>query len=411
MVRSAQRGLRHYLIPDPSRVRHMLWRIAEPPNWLPGLVVQSFKVALGSGIAWSLGQTLHSPRPFAAVLAVIILMQGHAYGSLLNALQFLLGVAGGLALGLVVNRFLGVAPVVLASVIFVSMLMGGWLKVSRQGLNNQIAVSALLVIAAGSAENVDRLWETALGGAVGVVVSALVWPPNPVRGLRNEYHEMRRRLVEDVRRTLELAGTEGDPADNRRQIRSNSEHADAAVAAIGPAEDALRWNPWHARSIHDLSRLEDRLRLISYLYRTVRALARQVAESPRPHHEEHAHGWERSRAALLAAGDAAVAAIERRLDGQDPSEPLALAREKLLAFARAAPRDRHALALAAALDDLLTDVESWRPPNTVGRPRSLTARVRRGLGQRREPARPVRARGRWRVLRRPAIPKSGDEFY
>lgn len=411
MVQTPQRGVRRHLTPSRSNVRHLLWRIAEPPTWMPGLVVQSLKVALGSGIAWSLGQALHSPRPFGAVLAVIILMQGHAYGSLLNALQFLMGVVAGLVLGLLAVRFLGLAPVVLASLIFVSMLMGGWLKVSRQGFNNQIAVSALLTMASGSAENVDRLWETALGGAVGVLVSAFVWPPNPVRGLREEYHELRRRLIEDVRRTLELAGTDGDADDNRRRVRANSERADAAVAAIGPAEDALRWNPWHARRIHDLSRLEDRLRLISYLYRTVRALARQAAEAPRPGHEQHSEAWERSRSDLVAAGEAAVEAIERRLDGQDPREALDRARGALLAFASAAPRDRHAVAIAAALDDLLTDVESWRPPNQVQRQPSIAARVRRQLRVRPASARPSPALRLLRRATRTTIPKSDDEFY
>jgi uncharacterized membrane protein YgaE (UPF0421/DUF939 family) len=345
---------------------------------MPNLVMQSLKAALGSGIAWGLGQALHSPRPFAAVLAVIILMQGHAYGSLLNALQFLLGMAAGLILGLVVNRFVSVGPLVLASVIFVSMMMGGWLKVSRQGFNNQIAVSALLVLASGSAQNLDRLWETALGGAVGVAVAALVWPPNPVRGLRDEYHELRSRIIADIRRTLDLAGRDGDPEANRRQIRANSERADGAVAAIGPAEDALRWNPWHIGRIHDLSRLEDRIRLISYLYRTVRALARQAAESP-PQGEAHADDWERSRADLTEAGAAAVEAIELRLDGQDPAPALARGQAAILGFAARAPRDRHALALAAALDDLLTDVDSWRPPNQVSPDRSLAVRLRRRL--------------------------------
>jgi uncharacterized membrane protein YccC len=321
------------------------------------------------------------------VLAVIILMQGHAYGSLLNALQFLLGMVAGLVLGLLANRFLNVSPLVLGVVIFISMLMGGWLKVSRQGFNNQIAVTALLVLSSSSAESVDRLWETALGGAVGVAVAALVWPPNPVRGLRDRYHEVRRSLVADIRRTLELAGTDGDREDNRRRTRANAERADAAVATIGPAEDALRWNPWHTRRVHDLSRLEDRLRLIAYLYRTVRALARQAAEAPRAQ-DPHADDWERSRADLMAAGDAAIEAIERRLDGQDPSEAVERGRAAVLRFASSAPRDRHALALAAALDDLLSDVRGWRPPNRASEPNRLAASVKRRL----RPRRPRRRR-------------------
>jgi len=367
-----------------ARLRRLAWRLAEPPSFLPPLAVQSLKVAMGCGLAWALGQFLGSPRPFNAVLAVIILMQGHSYGSLLNALEFLLGVAAGLILGILANRLLGVSAPMLALVIFLTMLMGGWLKVSRGGLNNQIAISALLVLATGSADNITRLWETAVGGAVGVAVAALVWPPNPVRGLRDEYREVRRRIAVDVPRSLRLAGSGEDAEANRRRVRENSERADAAVAAVGPAEEALRWNPWHFGRIHDLSRLEDRLRLISYLYRTVRALARQAAEAP-PDLREQGPEWERARSHLLAAGERAVEAIERRLAGQDGLDAVRRGRQEAAAFAAAAPREQHAVALAAALDDLLTDVEAWRPPNEVDPERQLMARVLRRLGGRRGP--------------------------
>ncbi len=362
-----------------TRLRHVAWRLAEPPGFLPPLAVQALKVAIACGLAWGIGQALGSPRPFEAVLAVIILMQGHAYGSLLNALQFLLGVAAGLVLGILAERIAGVSAPVLAAVMFVCLLMGGWLKVSSQGFNNQIAISALLVLASGSATNIDRLWETALGGAVGVLVAALLWPPNPVRGLRQQYREVRQRIRSDVLRSLELAGGGGDPDANRRRVRANSERADAAVAAVAPAEEALRWNPWHFGRLHDLSDLEDRLRLLAYLYRTVRALARQAAEAPVPQ-PDGAHDWGHGRRHLLAAGADVIEAIERRLTGRDVGDAVGRGREAVARFAAAAPRERHAVALAAALDDLLTDVEDWRPPNEVDPERLLVARVLRRLG-------------------------------
>jgi uncharacterized membrane protein YgaE (UPF0421/DUF939 family) len=364
-----------------THVRHLAWRLAEPPPLLPPLAIQSLKVAIACGLAWWLGQLLGSPRPFDAVLAAIILMQGHAYGSLLNALQFLVGVVAGLVLGIVADRVVGVSPPVLAALMFVCLLMGGWLKVSSQGFNNQIAVSALLVLASGSATNIARLWETALGGAIGVLVAALLWPPNPVRGLRQEYREILHGLRSDVLRGLELVGAPaaaGDAEAHRRRVRSHSERADAAVAQVAPAEDALRWNPWHFGRINDLSQLEDRLRLLAYLYRTVRALARQAAEASRE--LAGADDWDQGRGQLLAAGTMAIEAVERRLNGQEGGDAIARGREAVARFAAAAPRDRHAIALGAALDDLLTDVEEWRPPKEVVPDRLLVARVLRRLG-------------------------------
>jgi uncharacterized membrane protein YgaE (UPF0421/DUF939 family) len=366
-----------------GRIRPVAARLAQPPGFLPPLVVQCIKVALACGVAWWLGPVFHLPRPFNAVLAVIILMQGHAYGSLLNALQFLLGVAAGLLLGIVANMLFGLSSLVVAAIMFVCLLMGGWLKVSSQGFNNQIAISALLVLASGSADNVSRLWETVLGGVVGVLVAGLLWPPNPVGWLRKEYRELKVRLGSDVLRSLELAGRpEGsdEAVANRRSVREHSERADAAVASIATAEDALRWNPWHGGRMHDLSRLEDRLRLISYLYRTVRALARQAAETPPPEHDNGV-AWNGARAELLAAGSGLVEAVELRLAGQAAGEVVDRTREVVGRFAEAAPRERHTVALAAALDDLLSDIEGWRPSNLVDPERQLVARILRQLGR------------------------------
>ncbi|MBJ7600495.1 FUSC family protein [Candidatus Nephthysia bennettiae] len=364
-----------------GRLRYLLWRLAEPPGFMSPVVVLSTKVALASGLAWALGQAFNFHKPFDAVLAVVILMQGNAYGSLLNSLQFLLGVVAGLFLGLLAIWWLGLSAPVVAGTMFVGMIIGGWLKLSRLGFNNQIAVSALLVLASGSNTNIARLWETAIGGAVGVAVAALLWPPNPVRGIRQEFRQATQWIKSDVLRTLQLAGFPDESEASRRDVRAHSERADAAVATVGPAEDALRWNPWHSGRMHDLSQLEDGLRLISYLYRTVRALARQGAETPRPEPGQP-QDWDRARPHLVAAAGAAVEAIDRRLRDQDVDEPVRRGREEVVRFTAAAPGERHAVALAAALEDLLTDIGSWHAPNQVDPDRQLVARVVRRLGGR-----------------------------
>jgi uncharacterized membrane protein YgaE (UPF0421/DUF939 family) len=364
-----------------SRLRYLLWRLAEPPSFMSPVAVLATKVALASGLAWAIGQAFDFQRPFDAVLAVVILMQGNAYGSLLNSLQFLLGVVAGLFLGLLAIWWLGLSAPVVAGTMFVGMIIGGWLKLSRLGFNNQIAVSALLVLASGSNTNIARLWETVIGGGVGVAVAALLWPPNPVRRIRQDFREARQRIKSDVVRTLQVAGAPGDSEANRREVRAHSERADAAVATVVPAEDALRWNPWHSGRMHDLSRLEDGLRLISYLYKTVRALARHGAEAAGPD-PSRPQDWELARPHLLAAGGAAIEAIDRRLRDQDVDELVSRGREEVASFAAAAPRERHAVALAAALDDLLADIGGWRAANQVDPERQLVARVLRRLGGR-----------------------------
>jgi hypothetical protein len=91
----------------------VLQALGEPPRFLPETGVWMFKASVASGLAWWVGNLIGEPRPYFAVLAVIIAMQGHTYGSLLKAAQFLLGVFGGLVLGVLALRSPALPPPVL----------------------------------------------------------------------------------------------------------------------------------------------------------------------------------------------------------------------------------------------------------------------------------------------------------
>jgi hypothetical protein len=83
----------------------------------------------------------------------------------------------------------------------------------------------------------------------------------------------------------------------------------------------------------------------------------------------------------VTAGSGLVEAVDRRLAGLDASDVVDRTREVVGHFAEAAPRERHTVALAAALDDLLSDVYGWRPSNLVDPERQLVARILRQLGR------------------------------
>src|SRR2546427_6506320 len=117
-----------------SRLRAVAWRLAQPPRFLPPLAVQCIKVALACGVVWWLGPFVHMPQPFNAVLAVIILMQGHAYGSLPNPLEFLAGGAAGPGLGGGGHLLFGVLPLTPAGVLPPALLLGRRAKKSLLGV-------------------------------------------------------------------------------------------------------------------------------------------------------------------------------------------------------------------------------------------------------------------------------------
>ncbi|MBO0683088.1 MAG: hypothetical protein J2P45_08040, partial [Candidatus Dormibacteraeota bacterium] len=74
-------------------------------------------------------------------------------------------------------------------------------------------------------------------------------------------------------------------------------------------------------------------------------------------------------------------AVQRRLVGEDARDAVGRAREEVDHFAAALTLDHQAGALAAVLEDLLSDIEGWRPDDTVVRERILVSRVLGRLGR------------------------------
>jgi uncharacterized membrane protein YgaE (UPF0421/DUF939 family) len=73
----------------------------------------------------------------------------------------------------------------------------GRLRAQRGGpLNNQIAITAMFMLYLGvgakaQSVGVARIWETAVGAGVAVSVSALVWPPDPLKLARRRVDRLR----------------------------------------------------------------------------------------------------------------------------------------------------------------------------------------------------------------------------
>ena len=339
-------------------MRKALQALVEPPPFLPYTAVWILRTSVASGLAWWLGNPVGQPKPYFAVLAVIIAMQAHTYGSLLKAAQFLLGVLGGLVLGVLALRTPGLSVPVVTGLIFVALLLGTRLKVGPD-TNIQIAISALLLLAIGAVDwGVTRLWETAVGGAVAVVVATLFWPANPVRELRKEIQTTRDRLGAGLVAIHELvvrSGPGGDPAGVLERARANQQRADSVVSHVGQADDALRWNLWHAGKRPQLAGLERQARLLAQAYQHVRSLAREAPDL-RPREGPEPPWLHQVRAPLWDAVRLNLEALDRRLDGGEPEPALRKAREARRAFLRRATDEARAVAIAVDLAEMAADI-------------------------------------------------------
>ncbi len=259
------------------------------------------KVAIATAAAWWVGTLLGVPRPVFAALAVIVSIQEDLYGSLRAAVRRIIGVAVGVALGLLAERGPGASPLVVGTVMAVAFAAGDLLE-AGPGINTQVGISALLVLAtaATSGYGIYRFWETVLGGATAVASAALIWPGDPVAEAHRACETLRRQWAAGLRATIaatgDTAALEGVQGHLATALRS------ATARAAGPHTRRPGW----ARGDR-LDRIWDALdRTVALLWHTS-----DLARNARDVHGHQAGNWARTMLALpveeIIAAEAALA--------------------------------------------------------------------------------------------------------
>ena len=170
------------------------------------------QTAITAAVAWQICRWLGADRPVFAAIVPIVAIKGDPLAALNVSLGRLFGVVGGIALGIVVADVGGANAVTVALLIGAGLIAGLLIRIGGEP-NSQVAVSALLVLAVATgagAFGLERLWETAIGAAVTVVLAPFLWPPDPVR-------ELERRLA--ARRRPRGRRHRADPRARRRAGR------------------------------------------------------------------------------------------------------------------------------------------------------------------------------------------------
>jgi uncharacterized membrane protein YccC len=187
--------------------------------------------------------------------------------------------------------------------------------------NIEVPVAALFIIgfsAGTTTVGVQRIWETAIGAGIAVVVSSLLWPPHPLRQLSRRLDVLRQELVSDFTLVAEDLATGGATTAGRLdEVRERSRAAFREVFTLDDARRALRFSPLRRRDVPALEDVGRRINLAGRLYRHARALARDVTD-------------ERVRDGALAEATRHLAdASDRALSGGDPTPALERAEDAL----------------------------------------------------------------------------------
>lgn len=262
-----------------GRLRPRLWPIAQ--------------TAAAAVLAWYLAALLlGTERPvFASIAAVISI--GATLGQRRDrALELIGGVVVGIAVADLLVQVIGTGPLQIGVMITLAMgtavvLGGGPLVVTEAG------VSALLLAAlepAGPALPPVRFLEALIGGGVALVVSAVLFPPDPnllvSRAARSLFDELARALAE-----VADALTSGDAGRARQALeiaRAADDRLDTLEDALGTARESARLAPTQRGTRAQLESYGQTLSELGYAVRNTRVLAR------------HSYRYIRSRGAAPA---------------------------------------------------------------------------------------------------------------
>jgi hypothetical protein len=195
----------------------------------------------------------------------------------------------------------------IAVVIFVSLLVGRAMRLGTQGAI-QVPISALLVLVLGATTGgygFDRVIDTAIGAACGILVNLAVFPRIHLGEANARVRSLSEALASLVRgvaawvtraevatvtsprdpvRTSPPADTAAaaapeDPDSLLGAARLLSDQVTAAARAVSNAEESWRWHPAGRRQRDAVENLHAAIPVLQMVEREVRGIARTAAEA------------------------------------------------------------------------------------------------------------------------------------
>lgn len=224
-------------------------------------LLQVLKSAAATIAAWLIaGWLIPGPLPVFAAIAALLVVQPSVNQSLAKALERSAGVIAGVVIAVLLSMLLGAQSWVVLAAVVVAMLIAWALRAST-GTANQVAISAVLVLALGASSPdyaVDRIIETLIGAAIGFVINIVVVPPVLTAPARRDIGMLGRELAASLDRladALPATRTGAELQGLMLEARLLRPMKDAAEASLAAGEESLSLNPRGSRHRDDLAEL------------------------------------------------------------------------------------------------------------------------------------------------------------
>jgi uncharacterized membrane protein YgaE (UPF0421/DUF939 family) len=259
-------------------------RLRDPVGWTE--VIQVVKTVVAAVVAWVIAAGVFGlPQPFLAPWAALLVVHATVYRSFWRGAKQIAATVIGVVLAWATGNTLGLDPAALGIMLLVGLLVGQvrWLR--DEGTT--AAATALIVLTTGfSDENqvlIGRLFDTAIGVGVGVVVNALVWPP---------LHDLAAaRAIDSVgRRVGDLLAVVADECHDTcteehvdawvRRTQELDEEVDDAWALVRQARESGRLNPRRDSAVvREAGQFGEILDRTEQALAEIRSMARTLAHS------------------------------------------------------------------------------------------------------------------------------------
>ncbi|MDF2576439.1 MAG: hypothetical protein K0S05_3351 [Agromyces sp.] len=179
-------------------------------------LLQVLKSAVATIAAWLVaGWVVQGQLPVFAAIAALLVVQPSVNQSFGKAVERSIGVILGVLVASGLSLLLGQSTWVILVAIVVAMLVAWALKMTPV-TSNQVAISAMLVLALGASSPeyaLDRVFETLIGAAIGIIVNALIVPPVAVAPAREQLARLGGELAASVDRLADALERPRTPAD------------------------------------------------------------------------------------------------------------------------------------------------------------------------------------------------------
>jgi uncharacterized membrane protein YccC len=231
-------------------------------------LLQAAKTALATAAAWAIaGAIIPGQLPTFAAIAALLVVQPSLNQSLSKAVERSLGVTAGVLVAYVIGILFGDRYWVVLAAIVAAMAVAWLLRLSTT-TSVQLPISAMLVLSIGASNPnyaVNRIVETMIGAALGLVVNLLVVPPVSVRPARDAVDGLLDEIAERIDAIATALSVPRTPAQldemllYARLLRPMAGKTDDVLKA---ADESLSINPLrnrHQPGLSEAEALRDRL--------------------------------------------------------------------------------------------------------------------------------------------------------